>query len=47
VQTISMEKLLDYRFEWVLPGHGRIHHDTAAGMRKHLQSCVEWMKSIP
>ena len=21
-----MERLLDYRFEWVLPGHGRIHH---------------------
>src|SRR5207244_1579170 len=26
VQTRSMERLLDYRFEWVLPGHGRIHH---------------------
>src|SRR5438067_2386447 len=33
VQTRSMERLLDYSFEWVLPGHGRIHHDTAEGMR--------------
>lgn len=46
VQTDSMEKLLDYRFEWVIPGHGRIHYDTAAAMHKHLQGCVEWMKSI-
>jgi len=46
VQTRSMEKLLDYKFEWVLPGHGRIHHDTADGMRAHLEGCVEWMKSV-
>jgi len=46
VQTRSMEKLLDYRFEWVLPGHGRIHHDTAEGMRAHLEACVAWMKSF-
>ena len=45
VQTVSMERLIDYRFEWVLPGHGRIHGDTAAVMHKHLESCVEWMKS--
>ena len=24
-----MEKLLAYRFEWVLPGHGRIGHADA------------------
>ena len=30
-QTKSMEKLLSYDFEWVLPGHGRIHHDSVAG----------------
>jgi glyoxylase-like metal-dependent hydrolase (beta-lactamase superfamily II)/ferredoxin len=46
VQTRSMEKLLDYSFEWVLPGHGRIHQDTAEGMREHLEGCVEWMKSV-
>ena len=44
-QIRSMERLLDYSFEWVLPGHGRIHHDTPAGMRAHLERCIEWMKS--
>ena len=43
-QIKSMEKLLDYEFEWVLPGHGRIHHDSAANMRTHLERCIEWMK---
>jgi glyoxylase-like metal-dependent hydrolase (beta-lactamase superfamily II)/ferredoxin len=46
-QTRSMERLLAYSFEWVLPGHGRIHQDTAAGMRSHLVRCVEWMKATP
>jgi glyoxylase-like metal-dependent hydrolase (beta-lactamase superfamily II)/ferredoxin len=45
-QTRSMERLLDYRFEWVLPGHGRIHHDTADAMRAHLRGCLDWMKSV-
>jgi glyoxylase-like metal-dependent hydrolase (beta-lactamase superfamily II)/ferredoxin len=45
-QTRSMEKLLAYDFEWVLPGHGRIHRDTASSMRRHLQHCIEWMKAI-
>jgi glyoxylase-like metal-dependent hydrolase (beta-lactamase superfamily II)/ferredoxin len=44
VQTRSMEKLLQYNFDWVLPGHGRIHHDTPEAMRRHLEGCVEWMK---
>jgi glyoxylase-like metal-dependent hydrolase (beta-lactamase superfamily II)/ferredoxin len=44
-QIRSMEKLLAYSFEWVLPGHGRIHHDDTSSMRKHLERCVEWMKS--
>ncbi len=42
-QTRSMEKLRRYSFEWVLPGHGRIHADSAAGMRAHLERCIEWM----
>ncbi len=46
-QTRSMERLLAYDFEWVLPGHGRIHRDTRAGMRAHLERCVEWMKRTP
>jgi len=43
--TRSMERLLAYKFEWVLPGHGRIHHDTPARMRAHLVRCIEWMKA--
>jgi glyoxylase-like metal-dependent hydrolase (beta-lactamase superfamily II) len=43
-QTRSMEKLLAYRFEWVLPGHGRIHGGTAEEMHKHLERCVARMK---
>lgn len=44
-QIKSMQKLLDHKFEWVLPGHGRIHHDNAANMRTHLERCIEWMKT--
>jgi glyoxylase-like metal-dependent hydrolase (beta-lactamase superfamily II) len=43
-QIRSMERLLDYRFEWVLPGHGRPVHLDAASMRVSLERCVEWMK---
>jgi glyoxylase-like metal-dependent hydrolase (beta-lactamase superfamily II)/ferredoxin len=46
-QTRSMSKLLDYRFEWVLPGHGRLHRDTAEGMQGHLERCIEWMRQTP
>ena len=44
-QTRSMERLLDYRFEWVLPGHGRPIHLTAERLPHELERCVEWMKS--
>lgn len=46
-QTASMERLLEHRFEWVLPGHGRIHREEAARMKAHLKRCVEWMKATP
>ena len=45
-QTRSMERLLDYRFEWILPGHGRIGHGSAEEMHRHLQNCVAWMKTV-
>lgn len=45
-QTRSMAKLLDYRFEWVLPGHGRIHHDSPENMQGHLRRCLAWMKQV-
>ncbi|MDQ2870614.1 MAG: MBL fold metallo-hydrolase [Acidobacteriota bacterium] len=46
-QTRSMERLLDYAFEWVLPGHGQWHRAESAGaMRKELERCVAWMKGV-
>ncbi len=45
-QTRSMENLLDYGFEWVLPGHGRIGHASVGEMHDHLLRCVEWMKGF-
>lgn len=45
-QTESMQKLLSYDFEWVLPGHGMFHQDTTENMRYHLRSCISWMKSV-
>jgi glyoxylase-like metal-dependent hydrolase (beta-lactamase superfamily II)/ferredoxin len=43
-QTRSMEKLLGYRFEWVLPGHGRIGHGSDEEMHTHLENCIARMK---
>jgi glyoxylase-like metal-dependent hydrolase (beta-lactamase superfamily II) len=43
-QIESMERLLDYGFEWVLPGHGQRHHADAAHMRAALEQCVHWMR---
>ncbi|MEP6635326.1 MAG: MBL fold metallo-hydrolase [Acidobacteriota bacterium] len=43
-QTRSMQKLLDYDFEWVLPGHGEIRQDNAVTMRENLERCIAWMK---
>jgi len=44
-QTRSMERLLDFSFEWVLPGHGSWHHAASpAAMRRELERCVAWMK---
>jgi glyoxylase-like metal-dependent hydrolase (beta-lactamase superfamily II)/ferredoxin len=44
-QIKSMEKLSDYDFEWVLPGHGRIHQANPDEMNRLVQHCVEWMKT--
>lgn len=40
---VSMQSLAAYAFEWVLPGHGRIHQATRAEMARALQKCIEWM----
>lgn len=44
-QIRSMERLLDYRFEHVLPGHGRPIRLPADEMRASLEKCVAWMKT--
>ncbi|MDQ6800735.1 MAG: MBL fold metallo-hydrolase [Acidobacteriota bacterium] len=44
-QTKSMERLLDYKFEWVLPGHGRPINLPADQMHRALERCVAWMRS--
>jgi glyoxylase-like metal-dependent hydrolase (beta-lactamase superfamily II) len=42
-QTRSMERLLDFRFEWVLPGHGGRLHLPAGRMQEELAALVERM----
>jgi len=37
-QKKSLRKLLDYRFEWVLPGHGRSLHMPAAQMHAEVEA---------
>jgi glyoxylase-like metal-dependent hydrolase (beta-lactamase superfamily II) len=43
-QTKSMKRLLDYRFEWVLPGHGRRAHQSQDAMHQSLIDCIAWME---
>lgn len=40
-QIESVRKLIDYQFEWVLPGHGQRVHLPADEMRRQLQMLVE------
>jgi glyoxylase-like metal-dependent hydrolase (beta-lactamase superfamily II) len=42
--TASLAKLLEYRFEWLLPGHGWPAHLAAGEMRARLRSLVERMR---
>lgn len=46
-QIRSMERLLDHRFAWVLPGHGRRHHAPSdEAMRAELTALIERMRDI-
>jgi glyoxylase-like metal-dependent hydrolase (beta-lactamase superfamily II)/ferredoxin len=45
-QTRSMAALLDCRFEWILPGHGRIHRAPPGEMHAQLADLVERMKTM-
>lgn len=44
-QTTSMEKLATYKFEWILPGHGRRCHFPVSEMASQMQICIDWMKN--
>lgn len=44
-QIESMKRLLEYRFEWVLPGHGRSANMPAGEMRHSLERCIAWMST--
>ncbi len=43
-QIKSMERLAEYSFEWVLPGHGRRYHGDLDTTKQQMQQCIEWMK---
>ncbi|RMG18345.1 MAG: MBL fold metallo-hydrolase, partial [Deltaproteobacteria bacterium] len=44
-QIQSMERLLRYRFSWVLPGHGAPVFLPPAEMHAQLESLVQWMRA--
>lgn len=45
-QTRSMERLLDFRFEWILPGHGRRYHaPSARAMRDEVEALAKRMRA--
>ncbi len=39
----SIQKLSQYSFEWVLPGHGRRYHADRETMQQQLQAGIAWM----
>src|SRR5262249_54483668 len=43
-QIRSMERLQEFRFEWVLPGHGRRFHADHRKMQESLAACIARMK---
>eukprot|EP01125_Pyxidicula_operculata_P011225 TRINITY_DN3670_c0_g1_i2.p1 TRINITY_DN3670_c0_g1~~TRINITY_DN3670_c0_g1_i2.p1 ORF type:complete len:375 (-),score=50.90 TRINITY_DN3670_c0_g1_i2:61-1185(-) len=47
-QRKSAEKLLEYNFVWVLPGHGDMHRATSTDdMREKVKKCITYMKETP
>jgi glyoxylase-like metal-dependent hydrolase (beta-lactamase superfamily II) len=45
--TRSLERLAEYRFEWVLPGHGTRHRADPRTLRSHLEALVARMPGLP
>lgn len=43
-QVQSMARLLNYSFEWVLPGHGQRVHLPQKELHIHLETLVQWME---
>lgn len=43
-QIRSMERLAQFDFEWILPGHGRRCHFSKPQMREQMRKCIDWMK---
>ncbi len=41
----SMQRLLNYKFEWVLPGHGHPFQASTQMMHQQLHQCLEWMQN--
>lgn len=39
----SMNKLTQYQFQWILPGHGRRYHADYDIMQQELNKCLEWL----
>lgn len=46
VQRRSVERLLDHRFTWLLPGHGRRCQAELPRMRELLRECLTWMDAL-
>lgn len=44
-QILSMKKLLNYDFEWILPGHGRRYHANLKDMHQQIQNCIMEMEA--
>jgi glyoxylase-like metal-dependent hydrolase (beta-lactamase superfamily II)/ferredoxin len=42
-QTKSMARLLNYSFQWVLPGHGERYHTNSHVMQEQVEKCIKWM----
>jgi glyoxylase-like metal-dependent hydrolase (beta-lactamase superfamily II) len=42
----STERLAEFRFEWILPGHGRRCHFPAAQMKDEMRRCLAWMRAL-
>lgn len=45
-QITSMKKLTNYKFQWVLPGHGRRYYADEATMQTQLNQCISWMTEV-